>query len=424
MRSARPVQAEVIAIGTELILGRVVDTNSAYLGRELAKAGIRLSHITAVGDDLDHIVEVLKTSLERSDILITTGGLGPTEDDLTREAVAVATGKKLVFQPDLMEEIEALFRSRGFRMTPNNRKQAYIPSGSLAIRNPIGTAPGFILEAPRSAIISLPGVPRELEYLLSHVVLPYLKKKHRLGRQVIVSRILRVCGLGESGVDKQIGDLIRDNENPSIGLLASPGDIQICIVSHAENRREAHKLIDLIEGEIRSRLGILIYGVDSETLEHKTVGYLKRLGLRLSVADTLTGGLVSQKMLRTGTSRLVRAVVLPSRKAQMSFLGLPNRAFSALIRDHENYSLTLAKRVLENADTGLAVTGDFKVSNREMRGTLAIAVAQKNGEESKSWSVGGTRDGIIERASIMALDTLRRYLEERISIERTAVTVN
>lgn len=410
MQTAKRLDAEVIAIGSELLLGQVVDTNSAHLGRELTTVGIHLSQITAVGDELDRIVQVLKAGLDRSDIVITTGGLGPTEDDLTREAVAAATGQKLVFQPRLMREIESIFKARGFRMAPNNRKQAYIPSRATAISNPMGTAPGFILEDERGVIISLPGVPREFVYLLKRVVIPYLKRRNKLGRQVILIRVLRVCGLGESGVDKQIGDLIRNCQNPRIGLLASPGDIKISVVGHGGSREEAERLIDPIEKEIRNRMGHLIYGVDAETLEGKVAEYLTRLNLRLSVADTFTRGLLCQRILGTGTRRCILGFLLPSRKAQRSFLRLPGKAFSSLVKNQEVYSIALAKRLLDYAEVGLAITGDFSRSNGELKGTLTIAIAEGNEEKSKSWNIGGTRDGLALRASIIALDSLRKYL--------------
>jgi nicotinamide-nucleotide amidase len=418
MRDRKNPHAEVVAIGSELLLGQVVDTNSAHLGRELADVGIHLSHITAVRDDLDHIVEVLRTGLDRSDILITTGGLGPTEDDLTREAVAFATGRKLVFRLELMKQIEAIFKARGFHMTPNNRKQAYIPRGALAIENPMGTAPGFILESGGGVVISLPGVPHELEYLLGRAVIPYLKKRHRLGRQVILTRVLRVCGLGESGVDEQIGDLIRNSRNPTIGLLASPGDIKICMICRGKNRKEAREVIHPIEKEIRNRLGTLIYGVDNETLEEKVAGYLKKLNLRLALVDAFTRGIVCQRISRTGSPLFVQVFVLPSRKSEKSFLRLSHRAFAVLAENQENYTFALATRVLEQADVSLAVTGDFKTSNRELRGTVSVAIAQNSNEESKSWRIGGTRDGVAERASIMALDTLRKFLVKKASSEK------
>jgi len=366
---------------------------------------------------LDRIVQVLKAGLDRSDILITTGGLGPTEDDLTREAVAVATGQKLVFQPRLMREIESIFKARGFRMAPNNRKQAYIPSRATAISNPVGTAPGFILEDERGVIISLPGVPREFAYLLKRVVIPYLKRRNKLGRQVILTRVLRVCGLGESGVDKQIGDLIRNCQNPRIGLLASPGDIRISVVGQGGSREETERLIDPIEKEIRNRMGGLIYGVDAETLEGKVAEYLTRLNLRLSVADAFTGGLLCQRILGTGTRRCILGFLLPSRKAQRSFLRLPGKGFSSLVKNQEVYSIALAKRLLDSAEVGLAITGDFSRSNEELKGTLTVAIAEGNEEKSKSWNIGGTRDALALRASIIALDSLRKYLMAKNSAE-------
>jgi nicotinamide-nucleotide amidase len=415
MMSSRSLQAEVIAVGSELLRGQVVDTNSAHIAKVLADTGMHLSYGTAVGDDLNRMIEVLETGLRRSDVIITSGGLGPTEDDLTREAVAAATGRTLVFREELMEDIEAFFRSRGLRMAANNRKQACIPEGALPMRNAVGTAPGFVVEDRRRVIICLPGVPRELEYLLASAVLPYLRKRFRLGRQVVFTRVLRVSGLGESGVDREIGDLIRENENPAIGLLADPGDIRICLVCRARSRAEALRRIDPLEREIRHRLGLLIYGVDDETLDQKVVQYLTRLRLRVSVADTFTGGLICRKILGSGSHRLVQGFILPSRESQVSFLGLSRRHFSALSKQVDAYSMALARGLLDHADIGLAIAGDFKVSRGRLTGTLAVSVAERTGEQSRSWTLGGPREGTTERASIMALDLLRRYLLERIT---------
>jgi len=256
-------QAEMVVIGTELLLGQVADTNSCYVGKEFANTGVHLSHITIVGDDFDHIVEALKRGLVRSDILLTSGGLGPTEDDLTRDAIARATGQDLIFHHDLMTDIEAFFKRRGLRMVSSNRKQAYIPRGAHPIRNPMGTAPGFIMEARRGVVIALPGVPRELKCLLASAVIPFLRRRFGLGTQIVLTRVLRVAGLGESAVDREIGDLIRESQNPRIGLLASPGDIRISIVCKARGKRVANRLIDLVDERIRGRLGTLIYRRDN-----------------------------------------------------------------------------------------------------------------------------------------------------------------
>jgi len=406
-------RAEMIAIGTELLLGQVTDTNSQDVAQELAGIGIHLSHITMVRDDLDHIVEVLGIGLARSDVLIMTGGLGPTEDDLTRDAVAKGTGQELIFRDDLMKDIEAFFKRRGFRMVASNRKQAQIPRNAHAIKNSMGTAPGFILEDPRGIIIALPGVPREMKYLLKSAVVPFLRRKFKLGRQVVLTRVLRVTGLGEGGVDREIKDLIRDSQNPGIGLCASAGDIRILIACRAGSRREANRLIDPVEEEIRDRLQTLVYGVDHETLEQKVAEKLHRLDLSVAVAETMTGGHLCHIIQRTGTRAFVQGFVFPSRKGQMSFLGLSGRAFSALMRDPEAWAQALSRRLLDSAEVGLSIAGTLKPLKEEMVATVAISIAQGREALSQSWQIGGTCDGVVKRASIMALDMLRRYLLEK-----------
>jgi nicotinamide-nucleotide amidase len=195
----KPMRAEIVSIGSELLLGQIVDTNAAFIARHLAAIGLDLFHKVTVGDNLARVAAALATALGRADVIITTGGLGPTADDVTREAAAVATGRPLVLVPELLQEIDAFFRARGFTLSPSNQKQAYIPEGALPVSNPVGTAPCFIVEQGDRVLISLPGVPREMEFLLSSRVIPYVRQRFRL-RGIIVSRILRSCGLGESRV--------------------------------------------------------------------------------------------------------------------------------------------------------------------------------------------------------------------------------
>jgi len=206
------MKAEIIAIGSELLLGQILDTNSSYIARCLADNGIEIVQTTTVGDDLTRIEEVIQNAITRSSIIVTTGGIGPTEDDLTREAVSEVFRRPLTFQPHLMEQIEALFKKRGFRMAENNRKQAHIPDGAIPIENPKGTAPGFIVEYPDGALISIPGVPLEMEYLMENTVIPYLRKRFDIKHQVIQYRVLRACGLGESAIGLQIKDLMKGSQ--------------------------------------------------------------------------------------------------------------------------------------------------------------------------------------------------------------------
>ena len=213
------MKAEIVAVGTELLLGQIVDTNSAHIAQQLTTVGLDLHFKSTVGDNLERIKGTLETALRRSDFIITTGGIGPTLDDLTREAVAEALNKPLLFQPHPFEQISDYFTRVGRPASPNNRKQAYIPEGAIPIENPVGTAPGFIAEQDGKAIISIPGVPHEMRYFMEHSVLPYLRRKLGI-REVIVSRVLKLFGIGESVVDERIKDLIEQGTNPTIGLLA------------------------------------------------------------------------------------------------------------------------------------------------------------------------------------------------------------
>jgi len=211
------MKAEIIAIGSELLLGQIVDTNSSSIAKRLAENGIELVQTATVGDDLQRMKEVIREAAKRSQVVITTGGIGPTEDDLTREVIAEVFQRPLTFQPHLMEQIETLFKKRGFRMAENNRKQAYIPEGSIPIENPKGTAPGFIVEHSNGSIISIPGVPPEMEYLMENTVIPYLRKRFDIKHEVIQYRVLRACGLGESAIGLQIKDLMKESRKPFSG---------------------------------------------------------------------------------------------------------------------------------------------------------------------------------------------------------------
>ena len=285
------MNAEIVTTGTELLLGVITDTNSTYIAQQFRDIGLDLYYITSAGDNQERVASVLDTALGRSDVIITTGGLGPTVDDITREAVAQATGRALVFDEGLDASIAAYFERRGYTMSENNRRQARIPQGAIPIENPVGTAPCFIVEDPRGIIISLPGVPREMKYLMEHTVLPYLKEKLGL-KHVIKARTLHTCGIGESALDFQIADL-EESSNPTIGLAAHPGQSDIRITAKAESEAEADAMIAEMEARVRERVDEVIYGVDDETLQSTVIGLLEERGLALAVAEVNTGGLLS-----------------------------------------------------------------------------------------------------------------------------------
>ena len=408
------MKAEVIAIGSELLLGQIIDTNSSYIAKRLAENGIELVQTTTVGDDLRQMKEVIRGAASRSQIVITTGGIGPTEDDLTREAIAEGFQRPLTFQPHLMEQIETLFKKRGFRMAENNRKQAYIPEGSIPIENPKGTAPGFIVEHSNGSIISIPGVPPEMEYLMENTVIPYLRKRFDLKHEVIQYRVLRACGLGESAIGLQIKDLMKEGQDPSVGTLASIGDIRIRITAKADNPEEASNLIQKMEQEIRKRLGILIYGVDNETLHGNIAKELEKLNLTLSVVETFTGGTISQKLASTNSNSFVQGVVLPSETSQSQFLSLSLKEIDSLRGDSKRFTDSLAQKARNEfkTDIGLAMFG--KIAEKQGEGEYRIetfySLSTSTGIENQEYLLGGELWMVRERAAIIALDMLRKYL--------------
>ena len=408
------MKAEIIAIGSELMLGQIIDTNSAFIAKRLAEIGVEMVQTKTVGDDLHRIEESIKDSISRSSIVITTGGIGPTEDDLTREAVANLTSRCLTFQPSLMEQIEAIFKRRGFRMAPNNRRQAYIPEGSISIENPKGTAPGFIVEGPTWVTITLPGVPSEMEYLMVNTAIPYLRKKFHLDRKIIRYRVLRSCGLGESGVGLQIEDLMKTSKNPTIGTLASTGDIKIRITATADSPEEADQRIQKMEQEIRKRLGNLIYGVDDETLHGNVARRLEELNLSLSLAEIFTSGLISQKLGATGSPSFLQGVVLVSLGSQKRFLGLSEGEFNSLRKDVKKMADLLAQRVRQEAKSDLGLATCARVSEEQTRGEFHFkafhSLATPNGIESEGHDLGGEPQIVRERSAIIALDLLRKHL--------------
>jgi len=289
--------AEIITIGTEILLGEIVDTNARYVARQLRDLGIDLYRKTTVGDNTNRIAQAIQQAMQRCDIILTTGGLGPTVDDPTRQAVAQAFGVELEFQPELWEQVKARFKRFGRIPTDNNQRQAYIPAGGMAIENPVGTAPAFLMDMHDKVVISLPGVPREMEYLLDHFVLSYLRHKFQL-TGIIKARQLHTVGVGESQIDDLIDDLERLN-NPTVGLAAHSGQVDVRITAKADSEEQADQMIRPIELELRSRLGGWIYGTDQETLEEVALQALLQRDWSLGVVEYGIGGSLIHQLSRT-----------------------------------------------------------------------------------------------------------------------------
>jgi competence/damage-inducible protein CinA-like protein len=301
--------AEIITIGTEILLGEIVDTNSAFLARKLRDLNVDVFRTSTVGDNTQRIAEVIRETLTRADIIITTGGLGPTVDDPTREAVALAFGVETVFLPELWEQINERMQRFGRVPTENQKRQAFVPKGAIPIRNPVGTAPAFVVEYRDKCVISLPGVPREMEYLAENDVFPYLRKRYNLSG-TIKARILHTAGMGESVIDEHIGDL-ETLSNPTVGLAAHYGLVDIRITAKAESEDRTDELIASVERIIRERLGDVVYGADDETLEGVTLAALAARGLTLTTVEVNTDGELSRRLAGANNGAFLGGQILP-----------------------------------------------------------------------------------------------------------------
>ena len=257
--------AEIITIGTEILLGEIVDTNTRYIARTLRGLGVDLYRTSTIGDNIERIAEAIRNAMLRADIVITTGGLGPTVDDPTREAVALAFGVEMEYREELWKQIVEVVKRYGRTPGENQKRQAYVPEGAIALKNDVGTAPCFITENERNAVISLPGVPKEMEHVLHNLVIPYLQKRYDLN-QVIKVRLLHTAGAGESTIDEMVGEY-EILTNPTVGLAAHSGIVDIRIAAKAETEVEADRMIAGVENQMRERLGSLVFGADEDTLE-------------------------------------------------------------------------------------------------------------------------------------------------------------
>ena len=300
--------AEIITIGTEILLGEIVDTNTRYIARTLRGMGVDLYRTITIGDNVDRIAEVIRQSMERAEIIITTGGLGPTVDDPTREAVAKAAGVDLEFREDLWEQVVTVISRYGRKPSENQRRQAYVPKGAIGINNPVGTAPCFIVETPAllsgeeqgvRSVISLPGVPNEMEHILHESVIPYLQKRFNLN-EIIKVRVLHCAGLGEGMIDEKIADL-ETLSNPTIGLAAHTGVVDIRIAAKAKNEVEADAMIAKVEADARARLGDVIFGADDERLEDIVLKAVAKRGWSLIGLESGLDGLLARKIPHTAS---------------------------------------------------------------------------------------------------------------------------
>ncbi len=407
------MNAEIIAVGTELLLGQIVNSNAQFLSQELAALGIGVYYQTVVGDNLNRLSAACSQAIERADIVILTGGLGPTTDDLTKEAVARVLGRELQFSEDVWQTIVARMQRFGRSIPENNRKQAYVPEGGFVLPNPNGTAPGVAIESNGKLIALLPGPPREMQPMFSDHVRPLLLRM--TGEPgVIHSRSLREIGVGESALEELLSDLIARQSNPTIALYAKLGEVEVRLTAKALSIEEAKALIDPLEQEIRQRLGSAVYGVDQDTLPAALGQLLMPRGWKLTLAESCTGGLIGSMVTSVpGSSAYFdRGFITYSNQAKVEDLGVAVGtidAFGAVSAECAEEMARGARRS-SGADVSIAVTGiagpEGGTPDKPV-GTVFVAIQTPKGGRVEKLSLTGDRSAIQERTAKTALNLTR-----------------
>ncbi len=413
--AVRPFSCSVLAVGTELLLGQVVDTNSAFIGERLALAGIDSHLHVHVGDNQGRIAAAIRSLLAAADAVIVCGGLGPTQDDVTREAIAEALGVGLGRDPSMVERIGDMFARRGREMAASNLRQADRPEGATFVRQEIGTAPGLVCPTGEGKVVyAVPGVPSEMEEMLERAVVPDLQR--RAGpRSVIVSRMLRTWGESESGLAELIAERVDRQTNPTIAFLASGIEgIKVRLTAKAEDMEAATALLDAEEVELRQVLGPLVFGVDDESMEKAVGDLLIEAGLTLGVAESLTGGLVGSRLAEVpGSSEWFRgSIVAYDSKVKYDLLDVPEGPVVSAAA--ASAMATGARRRLE-ADVGLGVTGVAGPTTQEGKpvGTVFTAVELDGEVDVRERHLPGGRQLVRQLAAICLVDQLRRRLLDR-----------
>ncbi len=352
------MNAEILCVGTELLLGDIVNTNAAYIAKELAAAGINVYHQSVVGDNPSRLKESLRHALAQNDCVITTGGLGPTYDDLTKETVAELFGLPMVVDQDSLQFIMGFFKKIGRPMTENNKKQALMPKGATVFRNDNGTAPGLAVEQDGKIAVLLPGPPREMEPMFRDQVMPYLQK---FSDHVLASRNIHIFGVGESAVEQELREMMTSQQNPTVAPYAKDGEVLLRVTASAPTREEALRLTEPTVAEIKRRYGDAIYGVDIGSLQAAVVKLYREKGLTLSTAESCTGGLVSKRLTEIpGSSQVyLGGVCSYSNEMKQRVLGVSAQTLAEYGAVSRQTAREMAKgaRRCGGADVGVATTG-------------------------------------------------------------------
>ncbi len=409
------MRAEIIATGSELLSGGVPDTNSLYLSEELLDLGIETAFKTVVGDSEKDMEEAVRHALGRVDTVLITGGIGPTEDDITRKVVAKITKHRLVLNDDALKAIKSALASKSRNYLSANDRQALVPAGAKLLMNPVGVAPGFILAEEGKFLAVLPGVPEEMRAMFSAGLKTALEERIE-NRAFLQRRILRTCGMSESAVNQAIQDVMKRG-NPAVGLVAGPGGVDIRIVAREGSLERSHAALERTEAEIRNLLGDVVYGIGDRELEEVVGALLVQRGQTLAVAESCTGGLIGAKITNVpGSSRYFeRGVVVYSNASKSGLLGIPDDLigrFGAVSRETAG-AMAKGIRQAANTDFGIAVTGiagpDGGSADKPV-GLVFIALASSSGVKVDEHRFLGNRDQVRMKTAQAALDMVRRHL--------------
>ena len=410
--------AEIVTIGTEMLLGDLVDTNTAWLSRNLASLGVAIYRHTTVGDNRQRIIGALLEAASRADLVITTGGLGPTSDDLTNECLALAAGREMVEREEAREHVDEMFRRFGRAPTPSNYKQAFFPEGADLIPNPVGTAMGALMKLDGALVATFPGVPGEMKMMFEETLAPLIKERTD---GAIVSRILHFTGIGESAIAEQVQDLL-DASDPTVAPLASQGKVKLRITARAATPEEAEAKIEPVAEEILSRLGGYYFGVDSETIESALARVLQEKGATLALAESCTGGLLAKRLTdMAGSSAYFKeGLVTYSNDSKERLLGVPHE----LLQEHGAVSEPVARAMAEGArklagsDYALSVTGVAGPgggTDEKPVGLVYVGLADDGETAVEKLDLSAwrrSREAIRERTANRAFDLLRRRLAD------------
>lgn len=411
------MRCDVVAVGTELLLGQIVDTNSSWIGETLASAGVDSLMQVKVGDNLGRIVAAIRQRLEESDAVIVCGGLGPTHDDLTRDALADVMGVRLEMHDDIARKIEGMFAARGRRMAANNLRQAEVPVGARVIEQTRGTAPGLICPVGNKVVYAVPGVPHEMQDMVVRAVLPDLLARAG-STSVIASRVLRTWGESESGLNERLDPIISELDaigNPTLAFLASGWEgIKVRVTAKAATRDEAHSVLEHWESRIRESVGELVFGVDDDTMESVVLDEFRARGLTLAVAESVTGGLVCGRLTAVpGSSDVLRGGVV-SYASDVKF-DLLDVTPGPVVSESAAIEMAVGVRRLLHADVGLALTGVAGPAEQDGRqaGTLCVGIAMADdAATARTLALPAQRDQMRQMSVISALDLLRRTIRE------------